>query len=355
MNRSDLNKSRDNKNNFTLLRLLAAYFVLISHSFGVLQKPLEQPALWYNGKNIIFSGVGLSIFFTISGFLVTQSLFNSDSLKHYLWKRALRIFPALVVANLFCILLGCAITDLDLKDYLLNKETWTYLFKNSTLVINQFYLPGVFSNLKENTVNASLWTILIEVECYIVLCLGAWHIVARKWLYLSCFILFEALRVYTTVLNSFHVNGLDLYGIFTFGTYFYLGSLLYVFKDDIRFKWFYANILMAIALATVYTFLESITISVFFAYCFIIIGTSKAIVNLKGYDFSYGIYLYAFPIQQLVVSYFGYSINVWFHIAISALLATILGFLSWNFIEKTFLQKKTLVRWDRLLINVLTI
>ncbi|MCW3078719.1 acyltransferase [Segetibacter sp.] len=344
MNRSDLNKSGDNSNNFTLLKLLAAYFVLISHTFAVLQKPLEQPTLWYNEKDINFSSVGLSIFFTISGFLVTQSLFNSDSLKHYLWKRALRIFPALVVANLFCILLGCSITNLELKDYLFNKTTWTYFLKSSTLIINQPYLPGVFSNLKDNNVNASLWTILIGVECYIVLCLAAWHIVWRKWLYLSCFVLFEALRVYLTAINNYHIKGLDLEILFTFGTYFYLGSLLYVFKDKIRFKWFYANILMAIALATVYTFAEAITISIFFAYCFIIVGTSKAVINIEGYNLSYGIYLYAFPIQQLVISYFGYSINVWLHVAISALLATILGFLSWIFIESPFVRKKALRR-----------
>ena len=342
MQKYNTNKTVFN-NNFGLLRLLAAYFVLISHSFAVLQKPLEQPALWYNGKNIIFSGVGLDIFFTISGFLVTQSLFNSDSLKHYLWKRALRIFPALVAANLVCILIGCFITNLSLKDYLFNQQTWSYLFKNSTLLINQFYLPGVFTNLKDNTVNASLWTILIEVECYIVLCLGGWYIVSHKWLYLACFVLFEALRMYTTVLNHFHIKWLDLYGIFTFGTYFYLGSLLYVFKDNIHFKWFYANILMAIALATVYTFLESITISIFFAFCFIIIGTSKAVVDLKGYDFSYGVYLYAFPVQQLVVSYFGYSINAWLHAAVSAVLATILASLSWTYVERPFLKKKALI------------
>ncbi len=328
------------KNNFDLLRLLAAIFVLISHSFAVLQIPLKQPALWYNGKNIIFSGLGLYIFFTISGYLVTQSLFNSNSLTHYLWKRMVRVMPALLVANLLCILIGAFITNLTLHNYLFNIQTWLFFIKNSTLVINQFYLPGVFSNLKDATVNASLWTILIEVECYLVLLLGAYEVVSRKWLYLSCFLLFEGLRLYMTVFNHFHIKGLDLYGDFTFGTYFFLGSLFYRFKDDIRFKWFYANILMAVALATVYTFLESITISIFFAYCFIIVGTSKAVVHFKGYDLSYGIYLYAFPMQQLVVFYFGYTMNVWLHIAISVVLASLLAFLSWTFVEKPWLRKK---------------
>lgn len=327
-------------NNFSLLRLLAALFVLISHSFGILGKGLQQPGLWYNGKSVILSDVGLYIFFTISGFLVTQSLFDSDSLKHYLWKRLLRIMPALIVANLFCILLGGFITNLQLHNYLLNKETWMYFLKNTTLVVNQFYLPGVFSHLKDRTINASIWTIFIEVECYLVLLLGAYQIVTRKWLYLACFVLFQALRVYMTVINHIQIKHLDLPADFTFGTYFYLGSLMYRFKDDIRFKWFYANILLAIALATVYTFLEAITLSVFFAYCFIIIGTSKSVIHLKGCDLSYGIYLYAFPLQQLVVLCLGYSINVWLHIAISTLLASILALLSWTFIEKPFLRKK---------------
>ncbi|GEO11054.1 acyltransferase family protein [Segetibacter aerophilus] len=344
MRTTDFKNIGNDKNNFGLLRLLAAYFVLISHSFAVLQIPDKQPALWYNGKNIIFSGVGLSIFFTISGFLVTQSLFASDSLKQYLWKRLLRIIPALIVANLVCVIGGCLLTSLSIGDYFSAKETWTYLLKNSTLITNQFYLPGVFGNLKDHTVNASLWTILIEVEFYLVLCFSAYLIVIKKWLYLSCFVLFEALRIYMTVLNNMHVKALDLYAIFTFGTYFYLGSLFFIFKDNIRFKWFYANILMAIALITVYTFLEAITISIFFAYCFIIIGTSKAVINLKGFDVSYGVYLCAFPIQQIVVSYFGYSMNAWLHVAISALFATVLGFLSWIFVEKPFLKKKLIVR-----------
>jgi peptidoglycan/LPS O-acetylase OafA/YrhL len=100
---------------------------------------------------------------------------------------------------------------------------------------------------------------------------------------------------------------------------------------------------MAVALATVYTIVESITLAIFFAYCFIIIGTSKRIINLKGYDLSYGIYLYAFPIQQLVLSYFGYSINVWLHIIISTAIAAMLALLSWTFVEKPFLGKKNVL------------
>jgi peptidoglycan/LPS O-acetylase OafA/YrhL len=156
-------------NNFGVLRLVAAFFVIVSHSFGILGKGLQQPALWYSDKHLILSDVGLYIFFTISGFLVTQSLFNSDTLTHYLSKRFIRVMPALVVVNVICIILGVFVTSLPVSDYLSNHKTWTYFIKNSTLVKNQFTLPGVFTSLKDDSVNASIWTILIEVKFYVLL------------------------------------------------------------------------------------------------------------------------------------------------------------------------------------------
>lgn len=328
-------------NNFNLLRLLAAFFVLISHSFGLLGKGLVQPDLWYNDKHLILSDIGLAIFFTISGFLVTQSIFNSNSLKHYAWKRVLRIFPALIVVNLACIVMGIFITDLSLQDYFSNASTWTYFFKNTLLFVNQFTLPGVFAGLKDNSINASLWTLWIEVKCYLVLLLAANQVVTRKWALLSCFILFEAIRVYARVIHKFEVRGLDLEADFTYGTYFFLGSLFYCFKDQVAFKWFYANILMAVALVTVYTPVQPVTEAIFFAYCILIIGTSKAVINLKGYDVSYGLYLYAFPVQQLILLYF-VSIGPWTHILLSTVCALIPALLSWIYIEKPFLSLKNL-------------
>lgn len=327
-------------NNFTLLRLLAALFVLVSHSFGILNKGLQQPGLWYHDRYIILSDIGLYTFFTLSGFLVTHSLVNADSLKHYLWKRFLRIMPALAAANLVCIIAGIFLTSIPAIKYLGKLETWTYFLKNTTLLINQFTLPGVFNQLKDNSVNSSLWTILIEVECYIVLLLGAHLIVVRKWLYLSCFCLFTALRIWWMYSGKPPVRGLDIEVYFTYGTYFFLGSLFYCFKDDIPFKWIYANVLMAIALLTINTVFEPVTLALFLSYCILIIGTGKSIINLKNVDISYGLYLYAFPIQQIILLQSGYNINVWIHVTLSAVFASIAGLLSWKFIEQPMLGRK---------------
>jgi peptidoglycan/LPS O-acetylase OafA/YrhL len=327
-------------NNFNILRLIAAVLVIVSHSYGLLGKGKEQPALWYNDKHLILSDVGLFIFFTISGFLVTQSVINTDSLKEYAWKRVLRIMPALIVVNLACILMGCFVTTLPFNEYFFNAETWIYFLKNSTFLANQFTLPGVFTTLTDNSVNASLWTLLIEVQCYIVLLMGATHIVTRKWLFLACFIIFEATRIYARVINKIEVASLDLEADFTYGTYFFLGSLYYCFKELVPLKWLYVNVLLALALVTVPTIVQPVTEALFFAYFILIIGTSKAVVDLKGYDMSYGLYLYAFPVQQLVLYFVGYQINVGFHIGVSTVISLAFAFLSWVFIEKPFLNRK---------------
>ncbi len=326
-------------NNFTLLRLIAAEFVLVSHSYDILEKGLQQPGFFYNNTHLILSDFGLYIFFTISGYLVTQSLLDSNSLKHYLWKRFLRIIPALFTAICLCIVIGAFLTVLPIYDYLGNTATWNYLLKNITLVVTQYNLPGVFNSLHNSSVNTSIWTILVEVKFYIALMLIANHIVVRKWLYLSMFILFEGLRIFMHV-NNLHLSYIDADIYFTYGTYFFLGSLFYCFKDNIPYKWFYANILMAVALSTVYTPFEPVTLSLFLAYCIIIIGTSKAVINFRGYDVSYGFYLYAFPIQQLLLLHFGYSVNIYFHILLSTVFSLLAGFLSFKFVEQPFLRKK---------------
>jgi peptidoglycan/LPS O-acetylase OafA/YrhL len=328
------------ENNFNLLRLVAAIFVIISHSFGILNKGLQQPALWYSNKHLILSDVGLFIFFSISGFLVTQSLFNSDTMLHYLCKRFLRIVPALAIVNVVCIIMGGFITTLSVGDYYRDKETWMYFLKNTTLVVNQFTLPGVFTPLSNNSVNASLWTILLEVKFYLLLLLAAYPILTRKWLFLALFILFQGARVYINLVGKTTIYNIDFDVYFTYGTYFYLGSLYYCFKDDIPLKWFYANILMAIALLTVFTIFQPITEAIFFAYCILTTGTSKAAISLKDKDFSFGLYLYAFPIQQLVLLCFGYEVNVWLHIVLSVAIAFILAVLSRYFVEKPFLKMK---------------
>jgi peptidoglycan/LPS O-acetylase OafA/YrhL len=321
---------------------LGAFFVLISHSFGILNKGLQQPGIWIAGNFIIPSEVGLYIFFTISGYLVTQSLEQSKTYLHYLWKRFLRIVPALVVVNIACILIGSLVGVLSFKEYFSNKETWTYLLRNCTLVVNQFTLPGVFTTLDDRSVNASLWTILIEVKFYLLLMVaGASNMLQRKWLPAILFVLFQIVRL---SLSHYQVTlkGFEPTAYFNFGTYFYLGTLLYCFRKEIPLKWYVSLLLLLLAFFTRNTALHPLSMALFLAYFILFIGKSKSIISLKGRDFSYGLYLYAFPVQQVVLLYAGYDIPVWLHVFLSTLIALLFGIASWFIIEKPALKRKAI-------------
>lgn len=321
------------------MRLVAAFCVVVSHSFGILDKGMQQPHLVIKGMLITPSDLGLYTFFTISGYLVTQSIFTSYSYSHYLWKRCIRIIPALFVANLFCLVTGAFIGSLPANQYFTNHLTWTYLFKNTTLIQNQFLLPGAFTSLHDKSVNASIWTIVLEVRFYIALMLACiLSLLKNKFLFIF-FIVFQVAAIAFDVKKP-QIPFLDLNVYFTFGTYFFLGVLYKCYEDFVPFsKWFILPLLI-VALLTSGTLFQKLTFAVFFSYTILFIGNSRAVIQIKGWDISYGFYLYAFPIQQLLLLAFGYSINVWLHIVLSVILASAMGILSWIYIEKPALSTK---------------
>jgi hypothetical protein len=131
-------------NNFDLLRLLAAWFVLFSHCYPLTGQPVLDPFARHTGIDTL-GGIGVSIFFVLSGYLVTNSLERSSSVYSFARKRAFRIFPALAVLTVYCAFwLGPIITTLPLETYLKHPQTVAYLWNISAWKI-QYALPGVFA------------------------------------------------------------------------------------------------------------------------------------------------------------------------------------------------------------------
>ena len=114
-------------------------------------------------------GFGVLIFFVLSGYLITGSFVRSGNLWRFFCSRALRIFPALILAVFFCAYcLGPLVTTLSVEEYLSSNQTWNY-FKYNTLLYDgiRFRLPGVFEELpRSGGVNGSLWTLPIELLMY---------------------------------------------------------------------------------------------------------------------------------------------------------------------------------------------
>src|SRR5271165_315692 len=157
MRLSEYARGRDN--NFTLLRLLAALIVVVFHSGPILGLAADGGYSVVDHVGRTVGEMALDMLFVVSGFLVTASLFNRGDLNHFLWARALRLYPALwLMLPLTVLLLAPMLSTLPAKDYYASKQTWDYFAKTATVVGGMRYsLPGLFETLPlKGEVNGSL-------------------------------------------------------------------------------------------------------------------------------------------------------------------------------------------------------
>lgn len=291
------------------------------------------------------------MFFALSGFLVTGSAIRLRSTSTFLAHRSLRIFPALVVeTTLAALILGPLLTTLPLREYL-SAAAFTQYFGN---IVGQvwYVLPGVFTaNPLPNVVNANLWTLPSEFYCYLLMAAAMFsRLVYHRSLITAAFV------VVTLGLAATHL----LYGISTpdgpYAThvivyYFFVGVMFFQWKNRIP-----ANVWLFIGAGafcyaslffpalTYLTPLPLVYVTVFFG----LIPLPK-IKLLQTGDYSYGVYLYGFPIAQSLVAVFPAIFISHALLLVPAALAVTMAFsvLSWHLIEKRALAAKRLLplRW----------
>jgi peptidoglycan/LPS O-acetylase OafA/YrhL len=323
------------QNNFDFLRLLAAFFVILTHSYSLLDL---GPDLLQRLIGIPFSTLGLWIFFTTSGYLVTASACKQSNWRYW-YKRALRILPAFYVCIMLMIIMGALITGTPLIKYFLNDHAWTYL-KNLTIFNLQYELPGVFlNNSFARAVNGSIWTIPYEVLLY---ALPPLFLLTVRFLKIILPALIIALLLTTGIwaplLTSRSFLGLNLYMFASLGWYFFAGLLLYLYKDKINVD----NEIAGWSLLS-WIILKFSTLASAIAVPILIIWIAHK--SIKGrfiqlpVDLSYGLYLYAFPVSQLLIAS---SIPLTpVKLLTFTLIFTIpFALLSWFFVEKPFLKLK---------------
>lgn len=334
------------ENNFDIIRLIAALLVLLSHSFPLSGTPNALTA-YLLGHNVPFLGV--SIFFIISGFLVMGSI-QRRSLKDYFISRALRIYPALaLVVLLSAFALGPLFTSLSLADYLAHPATYSYLL-NATGVTNRFDLPGVFTaNPFVGSVNGSLWTIPLEMACYVMLAVLyafgfvrpvhalivtaalAAALVAAHWFGLS--IANRGFTVFTIV---------QIYPLLRYGLMFAIGCAFWMFRDRTVLDGRIAAVLLVVFAAAgsiepyhvLLTYLSLPYLLLFAAYRR---PLGQGLMRRIG-DLSYGTYVFAFPIQQMTVAIVGAQIGGWTLSLIVVPIVLLVAWLSWRLIEQPALR-----------------
>jgi len=326
--------TRGRDNNFNLLRLTAALLVLYSHSFPLSDGESTQVELvtYLLGRD---SGgaVAVDAFFLMSGFLISGSMLSSQNLWIYLRSRALRIFPALAASVLLCAFaIGPLVTTLNPRDYFADHETWRFLWINMSLVQSSFALPGVFVELPNTSPNGSLWTLPNEARMYVaVAALWAIGVLGRPKLLLAVIIAATGLalsRPGLAELLFFQPLGPRC------GVFFAIGMLTMAFRSHIRIHGGIAAGLIALAVATRGTpqFVVAYGAALSYGLLWLAYVPDFRWFNRIG-DYSYGIYIFAFPIQQTLV---------WalpplkpLELFVAALPPTLLfAILSWHFIEK---------------------
>ena len=334
----DYDGRRDN--NFTALRLLFAWAVLYGHSFAIQKVPGISDPLGRIFKQSIWIGeIAVNGFFVISGFLVAASFIRRGVIDYSI-SRVLRIYPALVVcvfATVF--LLGPWMTSLSLRDYFSHPLTWDHLSNALAFDKMHFTLPGLFENNARDAVNGSLWTLTVEVRCYLVLAVVGMFGVLRERMIANLFLC-----------------GLLLFGMFFYAdlplfgwnprwarpaSYFIIGVLLYINRDRIPLDGRLALFAALLAWSSFgkewfdYVFAPSLSYLIF---C---VAYALPRLNLDDSlgDISYGMYIYAWPVQQVVASYFT-SIGPYKATLISAAIVTVLAWLSWHYLEKPALGLK---------------
>jgi peptidoglycan/LPS O-acetylase OafA/YrhL len=348
INLADAAIGRDN--NFNLFRLLAAWAVLVSHSFAIVSgDPGNEPLVQWLG--VTPASLAVDAFFFTSGFLVTNSLVANagtgvQGLLRFALARIFRIYPALLVMVLLTIvLLGLFFSPLPLGEFLQHDQTARYLLKNSTLFWGTTgSLPGVFSDLPlRNVINGSLWTLPFEVRMYVALG-GLWLMLAllaghRKRVFQGLIVLI-ALGALATHLYALLWEGeLDQRRRLTF--LFFAGAACWLFRSSIRLDTrVFALLAIAVGVSTVdktaFVLVYHLCLSYLMLWIAYVPGGAIRKYNRLG-DFSYGLYIWAFPVQQAMVS-LSPGIGPGRHILYSTAITLIFAILSWHLIEKPALR-----------------
>ncbi len=343
----DRMEGRDN--HFNLIRFVAALTVLVSHSFVLSSGHGENEPL-RTTYGMPLGSIAVDVFFVTSGFLVCNSLVSRPNLVEFAAARALRIFPALwVVLAITVLLVGPALTTLTLGEFARSHETWRYVIKNATIVNGMAHtLPGVFGhNAYPSLVNGSLWTMTSEVRMYACLCAFWWLaslMSKRRVVWMGRTILLSCVVAGALTIHTRLTSGGDHWPSLAFA--FFTGSSFHVLRDKIKLSGVAASVLaLALTISAVHRDAFYFVYSAAVGYLVLFAAYSRATpllaFNRLG-DYSYGLYIYGWLVQQLLVNAFP-GIGTGPLMAASIIATLVCATASWHLVEKPALSKKAWV------------
>ena len=330
-------------NNLNIVRLIAAGLVTFSHAYALTGREGEEPlARWTHFAT--FGSAAVYVFFIISGLLVARSFDRQPRLVPYLAARALRIYPALaVVLLLTAVGLGLWATTLPTGIYVRHPDVWRYVLDNLAFT-TRFALPGVFEgNPYPSSVNGSLWTLRYEVYAYLLVIAFGMLGLLRSRLAFNVAAVGLAL-IYMKAPQGFALVPAEWPGHVVLPLVgFLLGMGVYVNREVAV-----CSLRVALGLAVCAALAWGGTYGA--VLWFLALGYVTLVVGLhprlhlpvaQHHDYSYGVYIYSFPVQQ-TVALLRPDLSPLMHFAVVAPVVLVLAALSWHLVEKPSLALK---RW----------
>ena len=330
-------------NNIGTLRLIGALAVLFGHSFvlteGVRQHdPISEVTREVAGYGLGLPGLGVAMFFAISGYLVTRSYTRHGSFAAYAEARLLRIYPALILAVALTVLLGAVLTSVGTWDFLSSKQTVEYAIHDSTLIDLRYTLPGVFGDNPSSAVNGSLWTLPVEMRMYILVAIaGLLGVLRFRTIFnvaaAAIVVVYLAWPDSALLADPVHARA---------AVFFLAGAVLIVNRDWLPLTGGgVAGLAIATALAS-FTGAYDLIFAFSFSYALLWLGFTETVrlPNLAAHgDLSYGTYLYAFPVTQVWVQALQ-PVSPWVVFALSLVTVLPLAWMSWHVLEQNALRLK---------------
>lgn len=348
-------ESRQNAIGF--LRVLLASFVIYYHCFAL--SGYQDPS-----HSILFEISALAVpgFFFLSGMLITRSFLGSANWRHFLWNRVLRIVPGywvcLIVSAIGFGALACH-HDFGSVSALFRPTgdgPLRYIVHNWFLVQRQASVAGTFAhNPYPLAMNGSLWTLINEFGCYLIVCLfGVAGLLAKRreaifGLVIALFVLYLVpAGVIQPHLPHKAADYLYRYQLLHQGLFFGIGSVCWLYREKIQLRGVFAMLslvawLIAFEMGGI---VGRLLVPAAISYLLLWIAFRAwpfFNFDLKR-DLSYGIYIYAFPVQQTLAMYGFYRFGVWPLFGVSLVATLPLAYMSWTFVEKRAIGLKK-VRW----------
>ena len=327
--------------NFDALRLAAAISVIFSHAFLLSEGTEAHEPLRYLTGQAILGLVGVFLFFVISGYLVTESFQRTASPLRFAAKRALRIYPGYAVCILLCALvLGPLVTSLPLRAYLANRGTWDFLGANLLLQVEHNSLPAVrFSTFSFGAVvNGPLWSLPCEVAMYgMVLALGSLRLLRLAAL-VPLFALGIACLWLDTAQSPYLIGSIGwLLSFFVAGMILKLLPRAWLGDERLALL----ALIGLIASVPLHGFI--LCFPLFGAYLVLYLALTprlKALPAARFGDLSYGLYIYGWPVEQVLVKLSHGGLAWWQLFALALPISAALAFLSWHLVEQPWLRLK---------------